>query len=250
METREITPSPGARFNSSREYRVYQARIAREALLPWLRRLGIELCGRRLLDVGCGTGGMTDVWREEGATAVGLDIDTDRLRDLKGLSIIGDVTRLPTRFESFDLVFAHDCLEHVAGFEAALDEIRRTLKPGGRAFVTFPPYYSAYGGHQQGSRTWAAYLPYGHLLPPWIWLRIVRSDKYSRMYSGLARLSMGRFERAVRRVGLRPEARLAYAVRPEVAMRCGVPAFGASIFASIPAIRELVVGGVFYLLRK
>jgi SAM-dependent methyltransferase len=49
-----------------------------------------------------------------------------------------DLTRLTYADASFDIVLTSETLEHVAGLNAALGEIRRVLKPGGRHVFTIP----------------------------------------------------------------------------------------------------------------
>ena len=211
---------------------------------------GIELAGRRLLDVGCGAGGMTEVWRQEGAETVGLDVDAARFTGAEGDFIAGDIRAMPVGGSSFDLVFAHDVLEHVLELPQALEEIARVLVPGGRAFVSFPPFYGPYGGHQQGHGGVAKLIPYGHLLPRRLWLSIASSDAYQRMFDGLGRLSVGTFERMVGESPLRRVARRAYLVRPEVALRTGLPVVESSALAGLATLREFLLGAVFYVLER
>lgn len=237
------------RFKSREEYGLYQARIAEEALVPLVARLGIELSGRRLLDVGCGNAGMTDVWRGQGARAVGVDLDWARLAGAEGV-VAGDVTALPFRDGVFDVVFAHDVMEHVASTAGALDEIARVLAAGGRAFVSFPPYLGAYGGHQQACRSVAKYMPWGHLLPRALWMSVAGSPDYEKMFEGLARLSLEGFERHLSGMPLRVVKRLTYVVRPEVAARTGLPVLECRWLARVPLVREFVIGAAFYLLEK
>ena len=49
-----------------------------------------------------------------------------------------DLTRLTCPDESFDLVLTSETLEHVPDLAAALSEVRRVLKPGGRHIFTVP----------------------------------------------------------------------------------------------------------------
>ena len=41
----------------------------------------------------------------------------------------------------------NDAMEHVARPDLVLAEVRRILKPGGRLYVNFPPYYHPFGAH-------------------------------------------------------------------------------------------------------
>jgi ubiquinone/menaquinone biosynthesis C-methylase UbiE len=48
---------------------------------------------------------------------------------------------LPFPPESFDAVMCYDVIEHVTDVVRTLDEMYRVLRPGGRAFISFPSFY-------------------------------------------------------------------------------------------------------------
>jgi ubiquinone/menaquinone biosynthesis C-methylase UbiE len=112
---------------------------AREAgfLLPYLRP------GMRLLDAGCGPGSITIGLAETVAPSevAGIDLAPAVLGDARALAAgrgagnarfaAADVAQLPFPDASFDAVFAHTLLEHVADGVAVLRELRRVLRPGG-----------------------------------------------------------------------------------------------------------------------
>ncbi len=104
-------------------------------VLPWLKP------DMEILDVGCGPGTITaDLARlvPEGRV-VGLDrsvevLELARAERPSGLNLDyeeGDVYRLPFDPGSFDLVHAHQVLQHLADPVAALAEMRRVCRPGG-----------------------------------------------------------------------------------------------------------------------
>jgi len=101
-------------------------------LLPHLKP------GLQLLDVGCGPGSITaDFAQRIGPGSVlGLDasagiIDAAR-RDHPGVEFaVGDVYRLAFDDRSWDIVHAHQLLQHVSDPVAALKEMRRVVRPGG-----------------------------------------------------------------------------------------------------------------------
>jgi SAM-dependent methyltransferase len=143
------------RFRSSYHYALFE--YYRSAKI--LKRLewdGIEVRGR-VLDAGCGSGGIAVSFAEECDQAVGLDIKNkfgdagSRLARERGLSnaifVQGDGTRLPFTAESFDLVLSHSVIEHVDSAEAYLAECHRVLRPGGVLFLQTPPYLSFAGSH-------------------------------------------------------------------------------------------------------
>jgi SAM-dependent methyltransferase len=236
------------RTASPERYRAYQRDIARRVILPFLKSRGVDLVGKRLLDVGCGYGGMEDVWAEAGASPVGLDINPERIKGLSGEFVAGDIRSLPFGPGTFDIVLAHDCIEHVPATSDVLAEIKRVLAPGGAVFVSFPPFLGPYGGHQHGSPTWVKYFPYGHLLPRRIWLKLADAPAYVRSFEGLARLSMRRFETAAREAGFRIRARRSFIVRPEVALRMGLASIPAGPAEAIAPAMEFLITGVFYVL--
>ena len=99
--------------------------------------------GLSLLDVGCGPGTITvDFARRLGPGAVtATEIDQDALalgraeaerQGVAGIAFeVADVHNLPFENDSFDLVHAHQVLQHVGDPVRALNELRRVCRPGG-----------------------------------------------------------------------------------------------------------------------
>ena len=99
--------------------------------------------GRRVLDVGCGTGVDLVRFVRGGAIATGIDIadsavglagENLRHQSLSAALCVGDGERLPFPGGTFDFVFAHGVVQYASGDRALVDECRRVLKPGGTAF--------------------------------------------------------------------------------------------------------------------
>ena len=81
---------------------------------------------QRMLDVGCGTGELTRVLREESnGDVVGLDADADLLASVPGPTVRGDATRLPFVDDSFDLVVCQALLINLPDPVAAVREFAR-----------------------------------------------------------------------------------------------------------------------------
>jgi SAM-dependent methyltransferase len=123
-------------------------------LLPWLKPAD------RLLDVGVGPGTITVDFAERlsDGSVVGIDLATAAVsatqqlaadHDLSNLSVsVGDVYDLDFPDTSFDVVHAHQVLQHLSDPIAALREMRRVCLPGGivavrdadwAAIVWYPP---------------------------------------------------------------------------------------------------------------
>ncbi len=101
-------------------------------LIPHLRQ------GLSLLDVGCGPGTITADFaaRLAPGRVRGIDAATEVVaaaqRDYPGVAFgVDDVYRLQEADGSWDIVHAHQVLQHLANPVAALTEMRRVVKPGG-----------------------------------------------------------------------------------------------------------------------
>lgn len=123
-----------------------RALIQRRYEAPWLERLGGRVDGLCVLEVGCGRGvGTQIIFEHFGAREVhAFDLDPDMValarRRLAAYAPqclrlgVGDVTRIEEADASFDAVFDFGIIHHVPNWPAAVAEVRRVLKPGGRFF--------------------------------------------------------------------------------------------------------------------
>jgi len=108
----------------------------------------------RILDAGCGTGGLLArlAARLPGAALIGLDRDAAALSITRAKSgrrvILGTVDTLPFDEASFDAIFSADVLCH-RGVDAAraLAEFCRCLRPGGVVILNLPAYRWLYSAH-------------------------------------------------------------------------------------------------------
>ena len=98
------------------------------------------VAGERALDLAAGTGDIAFAVAARGAKTIGLDIthrmlQLARRRQRNGTPaefIAGDMISLPFRSSSFDLVTTGYGLRNVPDLAAAVTEIARVLRPGGR----------------------------------------------------------------------------------------------------------------------
>jgi len=143
---------------------------ARESWRDWgieaseLIRLANVTPGVRVLEIGCGGGGLLRMLHERGASVVGIDalnvaLNLARRRDvaLQRLYVVqigADIT-LPFRDASFDAIIGQHVVEHLPDVSAALREWKRLLKPNGRIALATPnarypdPAHFADAGHTQ-----------------------------------------------------------------------------------------------------
>lgn len=111
--------------------------------------------GERVLDLAAGTGVSTRELALSGAYAVGADISLGMLREGRGRVplLAGDALALPFRAGSFDAVTISFGLRNVYDPGAALRELARVTRPGGRLVVcefsqpVWAPFRTAYLGY-------------------------------------------------------------------------------------------------------
>lgn len=111
---------------------VYEATI-RRYLIP----------GTRLLDVGCGRGGVVEQLVGTATSLVGIDPDWRSLADHRlspeRMARLGArLEQIPFAAASFDLVISSWVLEHLGEPDAAWPELARVLRPGGHLVVLTP----------------------------------------------------------------------------------------------------------------
>ena len=111
--------------------------------LATIRRLLDPTAGDQLLEVGCGGGHVLRMFPE--AELTGVDVSGEMLRrakaNLEGLSatlLKGQLQDLNLPSGGFDKLVCTEVLEHAFDPDAVLSEMKRLMRPGGRAVITFP----------------------------------------------------------------------------------------------------------------
>jgi SAM-dependent methyltransferase len=102
----------------------------------------------RILDVGCGTGANLELLGNYGE-AEGVDVSPEALAFCRARGLInvrqGEAEKLPYEDGAFDLVTALDVVEHLDDDVAGLREMRRILRPSGRALLFVPAFMFLWG---------------------------------------------------------------------------------------------------------
>lgn len=118
-------------FPSTIDPRIYHVQLILEHFGP--------LDGKRVLDIGCGKGRFARVLSQHypDAHIVGFDLAEAMLRYVPSgvRACAGSMTCLPFSTHSFDCAYATESLEHAMDIAAAVAEMCRVVRPGGRIVI-------------------------------------------------------------------------------------------------------------------
>jgi SAM-dependent methyltransferase len=105
------------------------------------------------LDLGCG--------RAKQPGSVGLD-----RRSLTGVDVVADLEApLPFGDNSLDAVYSKSVLEHLDNFELVMEELHRTVKPGGEIYLLVPHFSSPLSFSDFTHRRFFGYYTFDYLVP-------------------------------------------------------------------------------------
>jgi len=124
--------------------------------------------GDRVLDAGCGKGRFLRALRDAvpGAAFHGVDISGEMLRAVPaGIETrTGAIENLPYEDATFDVTFSVEAIEHAIDPEAAVGEMIRVTRPGGRVIVV--EKQAAHAGSLK-TQPWEMW-PTGEAMPRWL----------------------------------------------------------------------------------
>jgi ubiquinone/menaquinone biosynthesis C-methylase UbiE len=245
------------------DFLAYERSLGLSFLIPLLDSQEITLTGKSVLDLGCGYGGVLAVLQEKYGLgeALGIDLDPEMIR--KGLLASPPGVKLETGDffamddQLFDFILMRDVLEHIVDVERALIKATRLLKPGGRLYASFAPFYSPFGGHQHNCAGIFSNIPWIQFLPEAWFRKILRLEGNSyKSAVGLVadmetvlktRLTISGFRRMLPRVGLQLRFQARYLIRPDFKIKFGLPAMG---FPPLAPFDDLLCTGFEAILVK
>ena len=134
--------------------------------------MAIPLEGKRVLEIGCGSGEMLKILAEQYEVdhIIGVDLNVNKRwkGDKQGSNWSvqdANVEQLPFADNGFDAVISIATFEHIHNTSKALSEIKRVLKPFGRFYTEIGGIWTSVVGHHYAgpSVNWQEV----SLMPPW-----------------------------------------------------------------------------------
>ncbi len=144
-----------------------------------LIRRQFDLNGKKVLDFGCGMGGMS-LWYADNWSCEVHAVDIDRHHIFIAEQLHAKYPLPNILFEQrdilhdpldgpFDFIFMNDVAEHIPlpVLTDILAQFKNLLAPGGRVFVTFPPWAGPFSSHlyHKIRIPWSQFIPERILLP-------------------------------------------------------------------------------------
>jgi SAM-dependent methyltransferase len=233
-----------------------QSENAATYVLPYIATTHAIQAGTKVLEVGCGEGGVLVPFLQQGCHCVGVDLNklrTDRAQEkLSNYITEGKLTILYQNVydqafiskytQHFDIIILKDVIEHI---------------PNQEQFIGFPPWYMPFGGHQQLCQSkWASKLPYYHLLPTSIYkalLKLAGEDEGTiteLMEIKQTGINIERFERAVVQNKFKIVRKQWYLINPIYKYKFGLePRKQFWLLGAIPLLRNFVTTCAYYTIQ-
>ncbi len=238
-------------------------------VMPFIEEKFQLNAGMKVMEVGCGEGGVLLPFLRRGCHCVGVDLVPYRIdlaaeflkealenRTLELISSdIYEVDFLGRFQHAFDLIILKDAIEHIPEQDKLMGYLKKLLKPEGAIFLGFPPWYMPYGGHQQICRNKRLSKSlYIHLLPRSVYKGLLTKGKeHAATIKELLEiketgLSIERFERILKQQDYRILLKRFYLVNPIYKYKFGWrPRVQNKLVARVPFLRNFVTSCVYYL---
>ena len=239
-------------------------------ILPFIESSFVIKEGMRVLEIGCGEGGVLKAFINIGCVGVGVEFDSIRIEngskwledDIKQgkISFVAkDIydTEVESIGGKFDIIVLKDVIEHIHNQERLLAYLKGFLNPSGIVFFGFPPWQMPFGGHQQLCRNGLSKVPYFHLMPRKIYKSVLKSFKESDdVINTLLEIketgiSIERFEKITKETDYKIVSKIHYLINPIYQYKFNLtPKKQNRLLSKIPYIRNYLTTCVYYTIRS
>ena len=255
-------------FHADRKrYFDIQVLNAEKYVIPFIEEKFPITAGMRVLEIGCGEGGVLKAFINKGCEGVGVELDAPRIVDAQKFLpediaagrlrfVVKDIYLVDVEKDFnglFDIVILKDVIEHIHDQAKLIGWMKNFLKPNGIVFFGFPPWYMPFGGHQQICKSKISRLPYIHLLPRFIYKAILKNRKENveeMMEIRDTRISIERFEKICKKEGYKFFNVRHYLLNPIYEWKFGwKPKRQSIIIKAIPFVRNFFTTCVYYIIQ-
>lgn len=255
-------------FHADRKrYFDIQVLNAEKYVIPFIEERFPIKPGIRVLEIGCGEGGVLKAFINKGCIGVGVELDASRIIDAQKFLpedieagrltfVTKDIYNVDTENDFkglFDIIVLKDVIEHIHDQAKLIGWMKNFLKPGGIVFFGFPPWYMPFGGHQQICRSKISRLPYIHLLPRFMYKAILKNRKENvdeMMEIRDTGISIERFEKICKKEGYILFHNRHYLLNPIYEWKFGwKPRRQLALMKTIPFVRNFFTTCVYYIIQ-
>jgi SAM-dependent methyltransferase len=241
---------------------------SRSYVLPFIEQTMPLHGGTRVLEVGCGEGGVLIPFAERGCICVGVDLNPLRIdiaNDISAKEVaagkmeflyknVYDADFLERFKGFFDVIILKDAIEHIPDQEKFIPYLKNFLKTGGQIYFGFPPWYMPFGGHQQiCEKKITSMLPWYHILPNFLYKGILKlAGENEGVLKELGeikdtQITIERFERILKKSNLKVLNKQHYLINPIYKYKFGLqPRKQWAPITWIPYLRDFITTCVYY----
>lgn len=258
------------RHKDRKQYFDEQVYTTEKHVIPFVNEFMQITKEMSILEIGCGEGGNMKPFLDMGCKVVGIDLNEGQIENAKvyfaehpNVSnlqlILRDIYKMkPNELGAFDLIIMRDVIEHIPNQEKFMGYVKQFLKPTGKFFLGFPPWYMPFGGHQQiMNHKYFSKLPYYHLLPMPLYKGVLSLvEKSEKIRTELVEIketgiSIERFRRIVKAENYTIDKEVMYLFNPNYEIKFGLnPKEQIGIVKALPFFRNFLTTCCYYLISK
>tara|TARA_A100001011_G_scaffold96429_1_gene101432 strand:+ start:4935 stop:5783 length:849 start_codon:yes stop_codon:yes gene_type:complete len=221
---------------------------------------------KSVLEIGPAEAGLLKFFQEKGAHTTGIELSplrfshSELLNNLNQLKLLtGDICDKQSykqlHNKKYDFIIIRDVIEHIDDKFNALKNMYDLLSDEGQLFISFPPKYCPYAGHQQTIKNNIGKIPYIHLLPNFLYKRFLSFVNHPKESIGYllatksTRISVSGMKKLFAKSNFIIKKNNLYFLRPAYKFRFNLPTFK-NPFSKIPFLNEIFTNGALFVLIK
>mgnify|MGYP001185155334 FL=1 len=249
-------------FSSWKEYYFeYQKSLAEHYYIPFFQKNKIELENKHILEIGCGNGGFINAFGRFSDNCVGFDLKNLQWKKTNvkyhKLDVFDD--ELINKIDSkFDIIILRDVVEHLDNSQTnkLFNQIQKLSNSNTVVLITFPPFYSPFGLHQQVLlESILRFIPYLSSIPKSLIKVLIENDKNKdgiaellSLYESKKTISM--FYKLLSQNYYNILDEEFFYVRPSHEIRYGIKTIKSRLIQHIPLLREIFITGTIFLIKR